>query len=103
MNIHISDFRNAHVSIDTFSGFLGATTLTREANKNVISHCLRYFFYIYMCLVFQIRLKQIMELAITVEYLRCFVNNLTLHILLGFLIILKDKVLRNKSIVELSS
>ena len=43
MDTHISDFRKikyAHVTIDTFSGFLVATALTREATKNVISHCL---------------------------------------------------------------
>jgi hypothetical protein len=36
-----------------------------------------------------------MELAITVKHLRCFVDILILPILLGFLIILKDMVLRN--------
>ena len=43
MDTHISDFRKikyAHVTIDTFSGFLVATALTGEATKNVISHCL---------------------------------------------------------------
>ena len=43
---HISDFRKlkyARVTIDIFSGFLAATTLTGEANKNVISLCLHYF------------------------------------------------------------
>ena len=43
MDTHISDFRKikyAHVTIDTFSGFLVATALTGEATKNVISlHC----------------------------------------------------------------
>jgi hypothetical protein len=34
--------------------------------------------------VFQIRLKKILELAITVKNLRCFVNNLMLSMLLGF-------------------
>jgi hypothetical protein len=48
-----------------------------------------------LCLVFQIRLKQILELAITVMHLRCFINNLMLPMLLGFFIILKDKVLWN--------
>ena len=46
MDTHISDFRKikyAHVTIDTFSGFLVATALTGEATKNVISHCLHYF------------------------------------------------------------
>jgi transposase InsO family protein len=46
MDTHISDFRklkHAHVTIDTISGFLAATTLTGEANKNVISLCLHYF------------------------------------------------------------
>ena len=44
---HISDFRKVkyvHVTIDIFSGFLVTTALTREATKNVISHCLHYFF-----------------------------------------------------------
>ena len=50
-------------------------------------------FIFYLCLVFQIRLKQIVELAITVKHLRCFVNNLMLHMLLRYFIILKDKVL----------
>ena len=43
MDTHISDFRKikyAHVTIDTFSGFLVATALTGKATKNVISHCL---------------------------------------------------------------
>jgi hypothetical protein len=44
-------------------------------------------------LVFQIRLKQVMDLAIAVEHLRFFVDNLILPILLGSLIIPKDKVL----------
>ena len=51
---------------------------------------------IVLCLAFQIRLKQIMELAITVKHMRCFVDNLILPILLGFLIILKDKLLWNR-------
>jgi hypothetical protein len=49
MDTHISDFRKikyAHVTIDTFSGFLVATALTREATKNLISHCLCYYFLI---------------------------------------------------------
>jgi hypothetical protein len=50
---------------------------------------------IFLCLVFQIKLKQIMELAITVKHLRCFVKNLMLPVLLGFFVILKDKVLWN--------
>ena len=48
MDTHISDFRKikyAHVTIDTFSGFLVATALTREATKNVISHCLCQFIF----------------------------------------------------------
>ena len=39
--IHIPDFRKvkyAHVTIDTFSGFLVATVLIGEATKNVIRH-----------------------------------------------------------------
>jgi hypothetical protein len=43
MDTHIPDFRKikyAHVIIDTFSGFPGATALTREATKNVTSNCL---------------------------------------------------------------
>ena len=43
---HIPDFgkvKYAHVTIDIFSGFLAATALTREAVKNVISHCLHCF------------------------------------------------------------
>ena len=32
-----------HMWIDTFSGFLVAIALTREATKNVISHCLYCF------------------------------------------------------------
>ena len=46
MDTHISDFRKikyAHVTIDTFSGFLVATALTGEATKNVINYCLHYF------------------------------------------------------------
>ena len=38
---HISDFRKlkyARVTIDTFSGFLVATSLKGKATKNVISH-----------------------------------------------------------------
>ena len=40
---HISDLRKIkylHVTIDTCSGFMVAISLTREANINVISHCL---------------------------------------------------------------
>jgi hypothetical protein len=80
------------VTIDAFSGFLVATALLREVTKIVIGHCLHYLF---LCVVFQIRLKLIMKLAITVKHLRCFVNNLRLPMLLGFFIILKDKVLVN--------
>jgi hypothetical protein len=43
---HISDFgkvKCAHVSIDTFSGFLIATAIIAEATKNVASYCLHYF------------------------------------------------------------
>lgn len=36
-----------------------------------------------------------MELAITAKHLSYFVNNLMLPMLLGFFIILKDKVLSN--------
>jgi hypothetical protein len=71
---HISDFRKlkyAHIIIDTSLGFLIATALKGEATKNVIS--LAYI--IFLCLMFQIRLKQIMELAIAVKHLRCFVKN----------------------------
>ena len=50
---------------------------------------------IFLCLVFQIRLKLIMKLAITVKHVRCFVKNLMLPIILGFLIILKDNILWN--------
>ena len=42
----ISDFGKVnyvHVTIDTFSTFLVATTLTGEATKNVITHCLHCF------------------------------------------------------------
>lgn len=74
------------MTIDTFSGFLVATALTGEATKNVV------IAYIVLCLVFRVRLKQIMELSIAVKHLRYFVNNLILPILLGFFIILKDKV-----------
>ena len=42
-----------------------------------------------------VRLKQIMELGIAVEHLKLSVNNLTLPILLEFIIILKDKALWN--------
>jgi hypothetical protein len=47
MDTHISDFtkiKYAHVTIDTFSEFLVAIALTGKATKNVISHCLHYFF-----------------------------------------------------------
>jgi hypothetical protein len=43
---HIPDFgkvKYAHVTIDASSGFLVATALTGEANKNAISHCLNCF------------------------------------------------------------
>ena len=50
---------------------------------------------VFLYLLFQIRLKQIVELAITVKHLRWFVDNLILPMLLGFFIILKDKVLWN--------
>jgi hypothetical protein len=43
---HISDFKklkNAHVTFDTFSGFLVATALRGETTKNEISRCLCCF------------------------------------------------------------
>jgi hypothetical protein len=41
---HIPDFGKViRMTFDTFSGFLVATALTGEANKNVISHCLHCF------------------------------------------------------------
>jgi hypothetical protein len=67
--IQISDFgklKYLHVTIDNFSGFLVATALTGEATKNVISHV----YIVFLCWEFQIRLKQIMELAIALKYLR---------------------------------
>ena len=90
MDTHISDFRKikyAHVTIDTFLVFLITTALTRKATKSIVSHYLCWFFF--FGLVFQIKLK----LAITAKDLRCFVNNLMLHMLLRYFIILKDKVL----------
>jgi hypothetical protein len=41
MVTHICDFRklNAHVTIDTFSGFLVITAITEEETKNIINHC----------------------------------------------------------------
>ena len=53
--------------------------------------------FFYIDLVFQIRLKQIMELAIAVKHLKCFVVNLVLPILLVLVIILKEKALWNRS------
>ena len=35
----------AHVTIDTISGFLVATALTRKATKSIISHCLCQFIF----------------------------------------------------------
>jgi hypothetical protein len=52
----------------------------------------------FLCLVFQIRLKQLLELAITVKHLRCFVNNLMLPMLLGFFFFYNSQ---GQSIVEL--
>jgi hypothetical protein len=43
------------------------------------------------------QLKQIMEWAITVKHLRCFVDSVIVPILLGFLILLKDKELWNRT------
>ena len=71
------------MTIDTFLVFLITTALTRKATKSIVA-CVDSF-----CLVFQIKLK----LAITAKDLRCFVNNLMLHMLLRYFIILKDKVL----------
>ena len=53
--------------------------------------------FFYIDLVFQIRLKQIMELATAVKHLKCFVVNLVLPILLVLVIILKEKALWNRS------
>jgi hypothetical protein len=47
IDTYFSDFRQIkykHVNTDTFSGFLVATALTGEATKNVISHCMHYFY-----------------------------------------------------------
>jgi hypothetical protein len=79
------------VTIDTFSDFLVATPLTGEATKNVISHCLHCF----SILGAQSQITTDNGTGYYSQALRCFVNNLTLPILLGFLIILKEKVLRN--------
>jgi hypothetical protein len=73
----------ARMTIDTFSGFLFGTALTTEATKYETSHCLHCF----SILDVQNDMKL---LAITARHLRCFVNNVILVILLGFLIILKD-------------
>lgn len=87
---HVSDFgklKYVHVTIETFLSFLVAAALTGEITKNVISHCLCCF----SILGVPNQIKT--ELATAAMHLRLFVDNLTLPILLGFLIILKDKVL----------
>ena len=91
MDTHISDFRKikyAHVTIDTFSGFLDATVLTGEATKNVISHCLHCFSMLSVT-------NQIKTDNGTGFEMFCRQFNITQ--LLGFLIILKDNVLWNRS------
>jgi hypothetical protein len=50
MYMHGSDFRKikyAHMTIDTFSGFLFAIAITVEATKNVISHCLHFIYIVF--------------------------------------------------------
>jgi hypothetical protein len=45
---HIFDFGKleyVYVTIETFSGFLVATSLTGKTTKNAISHCLHWFLY----------------------------------------------------------
>jgi hypothetical protein len=74
-----------------FSGFLVATALTGEAAKNVFSHCLHYFSM--LGVPNQIKTD---NGTTTVKHWRCFVDNLILPILLGFLVVLKGKLLWNR-------
>jgi hypothetical protein len=67
--------------LDTLSGFLVATALAEETPKNVISH----FLHCFLCLVFQIRSKQIMELAITVKHLSGFCRSFNITHITGIL------------------
>ena len=78
------------MTTDTFSGFPVATALTGEATKMFLKIVIAYV--VFLCLVFQIRLKQIMKLAIADKHLRCLVDNLTLPMLLGFLIISRTSI-----------
>ena len=89
---HISDFgklKYVHVTTDTFSSFPVATVLTGEATKNIVSHC-------FSMLGVPNQIKTDNRTGYYSQAFEMFVDNLTLPILLGFLIILKDKVLRNK-------
>jgi hypothetical protein len=83
------------VTINTFTSFLVTTALQEKQLKVQLAIVHVKFLYMYIYLVFKIRLQQILELAITVKYLRCFVNNLMLPMLLRLFIILKDKELLN--------
>jgi hypothetical protein len=83
---HISDFgklKYVHVTIDSQAIFL------TEAPNNVISHCLHCFS------MFGVpnEIKADNGTDYYSQYLRCFIDNLILPILLVFLIILRDKVL----------
>lgn len=85
--ILIFDFRKikyAHVTIDTLSVFPITTALTRKATKSIVA-CVDFFL--------KLGIPNQIKLAITAKHLRCFVNNLMLHMLLRYFIILKDKVL----------
>lgn len=71
----------------------------RRCNKKDNQSLPMLFFYI----VFQSRLKYIMELAISVKHLRLPADSLISPILLGFLIILKDKCFKQEFDIEAKS
>ena len=91
---YISDFgklQYVHVTIDTFSGFLVATALTGEATKNVINHCVHSF----STLGVPNQIKADNGTGYCSSSFETSVDNLISPVLLGLLIILKDKALWN--------
>jgi hypothetical protein len=83
-----------YMRLHTFLGFLITTALTGEVSKNVIRHCLH-------CFSMLDALNQIKTDNLTGHYSQAFEMfcrqcKILNHILLGFLIILKDKVLWNR-------
>jgi transposase InsO family protein len=96
MDTHISDFRKikiAHVTTNTFSGFLVRTAIKRERTKNVISHCLHYF----SMLGVPNQIKADNGTGYYSQAFEIFCQQFSVTFITGifFFLILKDKVLGN--------